>query len=301
MTTKREYGIGGMIVSKGNLTLNFARNETQSGCERWQRINNALEQARDDLYADVSDDRLTAESREVMVEAMASESESDEQWADRKLFQLATESRISLEEIQSAPSIGWVDGAQKGADKLVERGYVVLDTSDAATQRLHALASDENISIVVPETFDVGERAESEGVWTGYHRIEDESQLNADQQRYLRFARVLARELGIERDVYYGEASADAWTDGRTHIVITDSAVTSRQRAVWMHDLYLVMLHEAAHDTSSRDRPSHGHHFKSTFRSLVEDPGNRSSFAELVQQVVDEGFGSVFEWYGVGC
>jgi len=110
----------------------------------------------------------------------------------------------------------------------------------------------------VPETFDVGEQAESEGVWTGYHRIEDESQLNADQRRYLRFARVLARELGIERDVYYGEASADAWTDGRTYIVITDSAVTSRQRAVWMHDLYLVMLHEAAHETSSRDRPFMG-------------------------------------------
>lgn len=62
----------------------------------------------------------------------------------------------------------------------------------------------------MPETFDVGKQAESEGVWTGYHRIEDESRLNADQRRYLRFARVLARKLGIERDVCYGEASADA-------------------------------------------------------------------------------------------
>jgi len=135
-----------------------------------------------------------------MIEAMASES-SDEQWADRKLFQLVTESRISLEEIQASPKIGWIDGVQKGADKLVERGYVVLDTSDAATQRLRDLATDEDTSIAVPETFDVGEQAESESVWTGYHRIEDESQLNADQRRYLRFVRVLARELEIERDV----------------------------------------------------------------------------------------------------
>ncbi|MFC4246904.1 ATP-binding protein [Natribaculum luteum] len=294
VTTKREYGLGGLVVSKGNLTLNFARNDIQSGCDRWQRIDHALEQARDDLYANVSDDRLTAESREVMVEAMASES-SDEQWTDRKLFQLATESRISLEEIQAAPKIGWVDGAQKGADKLVERGYVVLDTSDAATQRLHDLATDENTSIAVPETFDVGEQATSEGVWTGYHRIEDESQLNADQRRYLLFARVLASELGIDRDVHYGEASADAWTDGRTYIVITDSAVTSRQRAVWMHDLYLVVLHEAAHETSSTDQPSHGHHFESTFRSLIEDPANRETFATLVQAVVDNGFEAVFD------
>jgi len=105
MTTKREYGVGGVVVSKGNLTLNFVRNDIQSGCDRWQQIDDALEQARDDLYANVSDDRLTAESWEVMIEAIASES-SDERWADRNLFQLATESRISLEEIQAAPKIG---------------------------------------------------------------------------------------------------------------------------------------------------------------------------------------------------
>jgi len=116
------------------------------------------------------------------------------------------------------------------------------------------------------------------------------SQLNADQQRYLRFARVLVKELGFERDVFYGETCADAWTDGRTYIVITDSAVTSHQRAVWMCDLYLVLLHEAAHETSSRVRPSNGHHFESSFRSLVEDSGNRSSLWG--------GFESVFEGYG---
>ncbi len=227
VTTKREYGLGGVIVSKGNLTLNFARNDIQSGCERWQRIEHALEQVRDDLYADVSDDRVTAESREVMVEELVADSEGDDQWTSRKLFQLATESRISLEEIQAVPEIGWVTGTEKGADKLVERGYVVLDMSDAATRRLRELAAADEPSIDLPPTFDVGKQAESEGVWTGYHRIDDESQLNADQRRYLRFARVLATALEIDRDVYYGEASADAWTDGRSYIVITDSAVTS--------------------------------------------------------------------------
>jgi len=54
VTTKREYGVGGIVVSKRNLTLNFARNDIQSGCDRWQRIDHALEQARDDLYAEVS-------------------------------------------------------------------------------------------------------------------------------------------------------------------------------------------------------------------------------------------------------
>ncbi|ELY26483.1 hypothetical protein C500_15010 [Natrialba magadii ATCC 43099] len=77
VTTKREYGLGGVVVSKGNLTLNFARNEIQSGCKRWQRIGHALEQARDELYADVSDDRLTAESREVMVEELAADSKRE--------------------------------------------------------------------------------------------------------------------------------------------------------------------------------------------------------------------------------
>ena len=34
-------------------------------------------------------------------------------------------------------------------------------------------------------------------------------------------------------------------------------------------------------------------------RSIVENSGNRSSFAEVVQQVVNDGFESVFKEYGV--
>ncbi|SDD24324.1 hypothetical protein SAMN05192552_101636 [Natrinema hispanicum] len=34
-------------------------------------------------------------------------------------------------------------------------------------------------------------------------------------------------------------------------------------------------------------------------RSIVENSGNRSSFAEFVQQVVNDGFESVFKEYGV--
>lgn len=64
-----------------------------------------------------------------------------------------------------------------------------------------------------------------------------------------------------------------------------------------MHDLYLVLLHEAAHDTSSTERPSHGHHFESTFRSLVEDPANREAFATVVEQILDRGFEPVFDEY----
>jgi len=45
-------------------------------------------------------------------------------------------------------------------DQFVERNYVVLNTSDAATQRLRDLATDEDTSIAVAETFDVGEQAE---------------------------------------------------------------------------------------------------------------------------------------------
>ncbi|RKD87658.1 sensor histidine kinase [Halopiger aswanensis] len=298
VTTSREYGVSGVVVSKGNLTLNFARNDIQSGCDRWERIEQTLEETRDELYDEVPDDRLDDESREVMVEQMFSGSSSTD-WTNRSLFQLANESRISLTRIQAAPEIGWIESAEKGADKLVERGYVVLDTSDPATKRLREYTDRDDADLELPSSFDVGERAEAEGVWTGYNCIDDESQLNADQRRYLLFARVLATELGIDREIYYGEASADAWTDGRTYIAITDSAVSSRQREVWMHDLYLVLLHEAAHETASTDQPSHGHHFESTYRSLVEDPANREAFANLVQQVVAGGFESVFQEYDV--
>ncbi|WP_249361531.1 hypothetical protein [Haloterrigena sp. H1] len=73
---------------------------------------------------------------------MASES-SDEQWADRKLFKLTTESLINLKEIQAAPEVGLVGGSEKGTDQFVKRGYTVLNISDSATQRLRDVTTDE--------------------------------------------------------------------------------------------------------------------------------------------------------------
>ncbi len=98
-----------------------------------------------------------------MVESLLTDEQSREQWRKRALFQLATESRISFAAIQSASEIGWADGA----DKLVERGYVILDTSDTATARLRELVEDEEASIIsLSPAFDVADRAEAEGVWT---------------------------------------------------------------------------------------------------------------------------------------
>ena len=298
VTTDHDVGVGGVVVSKGNLTLNFGRTAIQSGCDRWGRIQETIAAARRDLYDQVNDDALDSQTRAKMAELLVSDETLRERWRDRDLFQLVTETPVSLARIQAAPQIACQEGASHGGDALVERGAIILDTTDPATKRLAAAARDSETDVALPSRFDVAARAEEAGVWQGYRRLAD-TDLSTRQARYLLFARALAEAIGIDRTIYWGEATADAWTDGRTRIVLTDSAVTHTKRAVWTHDLFLTVCHEAAHDRSDKRRPAHGRRFESRFRELVEDPEVRAAYAELVTAVHDRGFQPVFNERGV--
>ena len=298
VTTDHDAGVGGVVVSKGNLTLNFARTAVQSGCERWARIQDTLDAARVALYDQLGDDTLTDQTRAVMVELLTSDDELRARWRDRDLFQLVTETPVSLARIQAAPQIAWQEDAGHGADALVERGAVILDTSDSATDQLLTAARGDDPAVPLPDAFDVATRAQEAGVWQGYTRLAD-STLSTRQRRYLLFARALADAIGVDRTLYWGEATPDAWTDGHRRIVITDSAVTSSKWPVWTHDLFLVLCHEAAHDRSNKRRTAHGRRFESRFRELVEDPTVQAAHTGLVTAIADRGFETVFQERGV--
>ena len=298
VTTDYDAGVGGVVVSKGNLTLNFARTAIQSGCERWHRIQDAIADARLELYDQVRDDALDGQTRAKMAELLVSDDTLRDRWRDRDLFQLVTDTPVSLARIHAAPQIAVQEGVSHGADALVERGAIILDTTDPATKRLASAAEDSDSGMTLPSRFDVATRAEEAGVWQGYSRLAD-TELTTRQARYLLFARALADAIGIDRTIFWGEATADAWTDGRTRIVLTDSAVTSPKRAVWTHDLFLTLCHEAAHDRSDKRRTAHGRRFESQFRELVEDPDVRAAYTELVTATHEQGFQQVFCERGV--
>jgi hypothetical protein len=293
VTTDHDVGVSGVVVSKGNLTLNFGRTAIQSGCDRWDRIQETIAAARRELYDQVDDTALDGQTRAKMAELLTGDETLRERWCDRDLFQLVTETPVSLAQIQAAPQIAVQEGASHGADALVERGAIILDTTDPATKRLVSAAAESNTELALPSQFDVATRAEEVGVWQGYSRLAD-TDLSTRQARYLLFARALAEAIGIDRTIHWGEATTDAWTDGRTRIVVTDSAVTSSKRAVWTHDLFLTLCHEAAHDRSDKRRTAHGRRFESRFRELIEDPEVRAAYTALVTAVHDRGFQPVF-------
>lgn len=298
VTTDHDAGVGGVVVTKGNLTLNFGRTAIQSGCEQWGRIQEAIADARIDLYDQLRDGALGGQTRATMAELLVSDETLRERWRDRDLFQLVTETPVSLAQIHAAPQIACQEGASHGADALVERGAIILDTTDPATKRLASAAAESDTDVALPSRFDVATRAEEAGVWQGYHRLAD-TDLSTRQARYLLFARALADAIGIDRTIHWGEANADAWTDGRTRIVLTDSTVTSSKRAVWTHDLFLTLCHEVAHDRSDKRRTAHGRRFESRFRELVEEPEVRAAYSKLVTAVHDQGFQPVFRERGV--
>lgn len=73
----------------------------------------------------------------------------------------------------------------------------------------------------------------------------------------------------------------------------------SAKHAVWTHDLFLTLCHEAAYDRSDKSRTAHGRRFESRCRDPVEDPEVRAAYAELVTAIHDREFQPVFREGGV--
>lgn len=288
-------GVCGAVVTKTNLTLNFARNAIQDRCETWSAIHDEILAHRTEIFTAMPDSKLSTAARSAMVDLMASDRDLRGAWQGRDLFMLANEQPTSLKRITLTSEISWANSNTKGADKLVEKGYLVLDKTDRASKRLR----EHDAIFQLPETFDATERAIEEEVWTGYERIEDESTLNTRQQHRLLFARALCSACGEHRNVYYGESESLAWTDGRTHITITDTATESNRREIWMHELYIIMMHEISHDSSDKEQPGHGRLFGKRYYDNMESDEHWDAYRELVETVLDEGFEDAFLEYGV--
>ena len=285
-------GLSGTVVSKDNLTLNFARNAIQDRCSTWSTIREDILSHRDSIFDGMSDSNLSTIARSAMVEMMSSDPSVRDRWEEREIIKLANEGYTTLRDIETAPEISWAASNTKGADKLVERGYTVLDESDAAAKHIQ---ENQTGVFTVPSTFDATERALEEEVWTGYERIEDERTLNARQQQRLLFARAFCKACGEDRDVYFGKAEAAAYTDGRNHITITETATTATRREIWMHELYIVLCHEMVHEQPDTEQPSHGTIFCSSYYDAIESRDNWAIYRELVRDILDNGFETTFQ------
>jgi hypothetical protein len=297
-------GLSGVIVTEGNLRLNFARNEIKSGCHRFTAIENRLEEIRLDLYSSMPDNRLTLSSRDFLAEQLLDH--GNEEFVDTELFKTINGDHVSLADVKSRSSVASSRPGKGAGDKLSESlGMIVLSELDDATGRLLEVIEvdevksntedDQNSGTEVDIDIDVEdatEKAESMGLHTSYERF-GMGDLKPVQRTKLAIAREMADRIeDYDREIYYGESDvAKSWTDASTYVTITDSSTSSNAWQVYAPELWRQLVHEMAHVTSSKKESDHGYEFNRRYRNLNDD--QHEVLSEVIQDIRDRGLDAV--------
>lgn len=262
-------GLGGVIVTRENLELNFARNGIKSGCPVWGAISEWLEDTTVDLLSDLPDSRLTSAARSFLAERALGGGEID---AEAPMFKTVTGDRVSLADIRGAKQVAFAHGGDQRARKLAEGwNMTILDTNDAATSRLQTTMENLRESMSMPDEFDVDDKADQVSL-PDTHSVLEDSEINTVQARKLAAARELADRMGISRRVVWGESDiSDAWTDGFDDIVLTNSAASSRNRSVWLPSVFRAVIQQWAHQSDSRGEDGSSSRYVRRYTDRMED------------------------------
>ena len=272
-------GLQGSIITSNNLQLNFARNEIKSGCPLFSKIQDDLVEYRKEIFEDVDDYENGA--RKFLADRMFNQDELDDH-ADEEVFETASENMVSWNDLKSMDEVGMAEKGNQAADKLEEIGHIVLNKYDDAVSKFQAVRDDLEEA---PDEYDASDKAEDQGIFTEHKELEEDG-LTPTQKKQLGIARYISNMINDEFEVRFGESDvANAWTDGRNYITITDSAASGSSYAEWVPSLWKTVVHEHAHRFSSKDNPSHGRSFDNRFRDLIDES---TSILSHTQALIDK-------------
>ena len=271
------FGMGGVIVSKKPLEVNFARNAVlESKCEVWGRIHKAAERH---IVAKLSQaNKLDDSERKFLARrAMSSTSEYEEILRTAKIVTDPTGRHHTLESLKNyarfmyIPESGPLACALHGSDST----FVVTDAllsrfgSDCMEDFIQSLQNRggmlrENVSLVTArEAAALGlgsaKQLETSGLtprlMAGFRTLE---WLNSELAIRLRTINLStrARELKLG---FHKRNTFIAWTDGATYISTNKSFIKKLESGLngawfWVNTL----VHEYTHDTDDSESHAHG-------------------------------------------
>lgn len=252
-----KQGLGGSINSKHALQVNFARNDIMYSCPVFKKI----EQELDDIRVDVlwrknsSGKPLSSENVTGIVNLMKKDEKVRELFTEAKIFQTASESKVSLNELRQAT----VSTSQVGdviADKAYHRsGTIFLDQSQLK-EGVSALLDGAGIKVLDYKDAigDLSLTLLSENVRDKILGLLDDFRLSKDQRYNLGIAQYFVNEAGIGRKVMGAKRTA---TDGKTFIYLHDD-VLGLPPAKFLGVAIPFLIHEATHEDDNVLTDVHG-------------------------------------------
>lgn len=299
-TYGRRYGTGGIVVSRKQLKVNFARNDIQDDCEVWQPIRKEMKkfidnQARNEKKP-LTDDMVSSLLRRF------GSGEVIPGLGKMELFRDTNGKRYSFESIDRnayrfGDRISFAEKGDQRADRMLgNKSCLVLDQkcldelntdgtrfkdlllkalgykeSRLDVKDFHDLVADvsDDCQILRPD-----ELTEMEKFWLD---------LLDRTQSYLFVGRDYKDRRHAQRRLVVGTSDiANGWTDGSTYVAFNRLYLAERTPNVaGLADLIGLLVHELCHDTNTHGTHAHGLEFYTAYHDM-----SRAAFGVAIDQAV---------------
>lgn len=283
------FGTGGVIVSKQQLMVNFARNDVlTSECPVWRRISNSLRAA--NLVKVAYKPSLAEADRKFLAHQWASGGASrilGDHLASVKLLTDAAGRHLSLQDLRDHPSVCIVSEKQKRIGAKLQREGKVLALTETCLERFQVHSLDELFDVLDisadwaqrPRAIKFEQLALDQS--EEYAAIDD-AELPVPEQRMLRALRETHAEFHAwfsaqerstgPRTLNAGQSNvALAWTDGSTQVVLGKKLLKDAVKSgvAGVLKLLTVLTHEYCHDQADLESHDHDVVFYARFHDSV--------------------------------
>ena len=299
------FGIGGIVVSKKQLQVNFARNDIQSTCPVWQRIGEVLQKlagdsfTADKVYSDAEIERIST--------LLSTKQYINKSVFEAKIIRSVTGRMYSMRQLCNALNkynyfTSAPDGSRVG-DKLQRSGmaFVVADSTlklfkadrfvDLVDRWIyHGAFGFTSVMYKLKDKYSAF-KALTQGYRDDYETF-DSSDCSKTQQAWLHIADLIielmpsAYSTEPARIAMCGESAvATAWTDGRTYIAYDKVFLNSLPFTLeGVLRLGFVTLHELQHSVPDTDKHSHDQSFYEDFHDACLSIGgsDAANFAQAI-------------------
>lgn len=298
-----QFGTGGIVVSRNQLNVNFARNDVLvTKCEAWKRIQSTIKPMVSNKISKKST-RLTEDEKRMLVSQICSGELAWEQCRDMRLLTDINGNHFTMQRMLNLAhdhtlAITSASSGSKSACVVHDRGIAFV-ISNASLDRFGVSSLERLVEEVVKtypynkatveknlkaliKPFNEVSSSISEG-----HAILDDKELDKDERRALNclnrisdmIQAAVSGKTGIcadhnSRRIFAGMSDvAEAWTDGRDWIAIHRRFLkqlhANGYRAA--QKLVLLLVHEYLHNDQDAGHHQHDEDFYREFHDIVHD------------------------------
>lgn len=269
-------GVGGIIITKVPLKLNFARNDIHDSDSNWKQIwNDAMISVKEHVISGT----FTDDKKRAAAILVSKDSSLRWEFADMPIIRTAQGKFITPRTLQKYGTVYYSEVGNRIADSVIEQGGMVIDYDFISVARRY-----------VSDILDMNDSTDSIVEYAKQSRYTEFAyeELTDKEKAYMH----LLKKLEVGRDIRLGNRTGVlGWTDGSNVIWINRRTFAGFCKfdpipaVFYMRSIPLV-AHEMAHDNDDRDTDTHGYQFEKTNLDWVEELLIRASRLEDVKNGV---------------